>query len=144
MPRRVARRHSTPNATSTAWNSRPDPEVADRAPSVATLKHSAAGDRGKPPSATPEDHAAFREAVADVKPLVWDRVHHESTPPAIPRQRLHDEAAALDESLRGPVLVDLYLEGGDEAAWKDSLPSSAAGLAPRSLGYFRTSSTCTV
>ena len=115
-----------PSATSTAWNSRPGREAADRAPSVATLKHSAARNRGKPPGATPEDHAAFREAVADVQPLVWDRVHHEyPLPPAIPRQHLCDEASALDESLRGPVLVDLYLEGGDEAAWKrDSLPKA--------------------
>ena len=115
-----------PNATSTAWNSRPDREVTERAPPVAMLKHPAARLRGKPQGATPEDHAAFREAVADVQPLTWDRVHHEPPrPPAIPRQHLYDEAAALNESLRGPVLVDLYLEGGDEAAWKrDSLPKA--------------------
>ena len=93
---------------------------------MATLKDSAGRRRGKPLGPTPEDHAAFREAVADVEPLVWDRVHHEPPlPPAIPRQHLYDEAAALDESLHGPVLVDLYLEGGDEAAWKrDSLPKA--------------------
>jgi DNA-nicking Smr family endonuclease len=46
-------------------------------------------------------------------------------PPAIPRQRLHDEAAALAESLHGPALIDLYLEGGDEAAWRrDGLPKA--------------------
>lgn len=74
----------------------------------------------------PEEHAAFREAVADVQPLAWDRVHHEPSPPLpIPRQRLHDEAAALDESLNGPALIDLYLEGGDEAAWRrDGLAKS--------------------
>lgn len=93
---------------------------------MATLKDSADRHRGKAPATTPEDHAAFREAVVDVQPLVWDRVHLEQAlPPAIPRQHLFDEAAALDESLRGPVLVDLYLEGGDEAAWKrDSLPKA--------------------
>jgi DNA-nicking Smr family endonuclease len=73
-----------------------------------------------------EERATFREAVADVQPLQWDRVHHEPPlPPAIPRQHLFDEAAALDESLHGPVLIDLYLEGGDEAAWRrDSLPKA--------------------
>jgi DNA-nicking Smr family endonuclease len=75
---------------------------------------------------TPEERAAFQKAVADVQPLTWDRVHHEpSLPPAIPRQHLHDEAAALEESLHGPALIDLYLEGGDEAAWRrDGLPKA--------------------
>jgi len=75
---------------------------------------------------SPEERAVFQEAVADVQPLQWDRVHHEPPlPPAIPRQHLHDEAAALDESLHGPALIDLYLEGGDEAAWRrDSLPKT--------------------
>jgi len=73
-----------------------------------------------------EERAVFQEAVADVLPLQWDRVHHEPPPPpAIPRQHLHDEAAALDESLNGPALIDLYLEGGDEAAWRrNSLPKT--------------------
>jgi DNA-nicking Smr family endonuclease len=72
------------------------------------------------------DSDLFREAVADAVPLANDRVHHEPPlPPAIPRQHLFDEAAALDESLHGPVLIDLYLEGGDEAAWRrDSLPKA--------------------
>ncbi|MFH1869835.1 MAG: Smr/MutS family protein [Pseudomonadota bacterium] len=78
--------------------------------------------------ATPsaEERAAFQQAMADVERLQWDRVHHEPPlPPAIPRQHLYDEAAALDESLHGPVLIDLYLEGGDEAAWRrDSLPKA--------------------
>jgi DNA-nicking Smr family endonuclease len=82
----------------------------------------------RPPRAAPsaEERATFRAAVADVEPLQWDRVHHEPPlPPAIPRQHLYDEAAALDESLHGPVLLDLYLEGGDEAAWRrDSLPKA--------------------
>ena len=77
-------------------------------------------------TATPEERAAFEEAVAGVQPLTWDRVHHEPPlPPAIPRQHLLDDAAVLDESLRGPALVDLYLEGGDEAAWRrESLPKA--------------------
>jgi len=75
---------------------------------------------------TAEERAAFQEAVADVEPLTWDRVHHQPPlPPAIPRQHLHDEAAALDESLHGPALIDIYLEGGDEAAWRrDDLPKA--------------------
>ena len=72
------------------------------------------------------DSELFRKAVADAVPLASDRVHHEPpSPPPIPRQHLRDEAAALDESLHGPVLIDLYLEGGDEAAWRrDGLPKT--------------------
>jgi len=77
--------------------------------------------RGKPlpkPGPSPVEQTEFREAVADVLPLQSDRVHFEPPlPPAIPRQSRHDQVAVLDESLHGPALVDLYLEGGDEAAW---------------------------
>lgn len=64
----------------------------------------------------------FRAAVSDVTPIDHTRVHHEpDPPPPIPRQRKRDEAAALHESLYGSganePLIDLYLEGGDEAAW---------------------------
>ncbi|CAB1369827.1 Smr/MutS family protein [Denitratisoma oestradiolicum] len=81
----------------------------------------------------PEEEATlFREAVADAIPLVHDRIHHEPPPPpAIPRQRQQDEAAALWETLHGPPLLDLYLEGGDEAAWIRS------GLAPSVLRDLR-------
>jgi len=62
--------------------------------------------------------ALFRAAVADAEPLTSDRVHHEPpAPPAVPRQRRHDERAALAESMEAPELLDLHLEGGDEAAW---------------------------
>jgi len=73
----------------------------------------------------PEDLGAFAAAVADAQPLQWDRVHHEPpAPPAIPRQSLHDEAAALAETLHGSDLLDLQLEGGDEAAWlRDGVPA---------------------
>jgi DNA-nicking Smr family endonuclease len=65
-----------------------------------------------------DEVALFRQAVADAHPLVSDRIHHETPPPpAIPRQRLLDEAAALHESLHSAPLLDLFLEGGDEAAW---------------------------
>jgi DNA-nicking Smr family endonuclease len=60
----------------------------------------------------------FRTAVADAIPLTTDRVHHEPPLlPAIPRQHHRDERDALHESLHGPALLDLHLEGGDEAAW---------------------------
>ena len=65
-----------------------------------------------------DEVALFRQAVADAHPLASDRIRHEPPPPpAIPRQRLLDEAAALHESLHGAPLLDLFLEGGDEAAW---------------------------
>ncbi|RTL50402.1 MAG: DNA mismatch repair protein MutS [Rhodocyclaceae bacterium] len=70
------------------------------------------------PPVDAEDRALFRAAATGVVPLVTDRVLHESVPPPpIPRQRALDEQAALDESLNGPPLLDLHLEGGDEAAW---------------------------
>jgi len=72
----------------------------------------------KSPPLNNEELSLFRAAVSDVTPIVTTRVHHEpELPPAIPRQRQLDEAAALHESLHGEPLVDLYLEGGDEAAW---------------------------
>ncbi|MDR2000748.1 MAG: Smr/MutS family protein, partial [Zoogloeaceae bacterium] len=62
--------------------------------------------------------ALFRAAVADARRLTSDRVHHEPPPPpAWPRQRQRDERAALTESITAPDLLDLHLEGGDEAAW---------------------------
>ena len=65
-----------------------------------------------------EERQLFRQAVADAKPLAFDRVRHQpELPPAIPLQRQRDESSALHESLHGPVLLDLHLEGGDEAAW---------------------------
>jgi DNA-nicking Smr family endonuclease len=63
-------------------------------------------------------HALFQAAVVDARRLTFDRVHHEPPPPAaIPRQRQRDERAALAESIEAPELIDLHLEGGDEAAW---------------------------
>jgi len=57
-------------------------------------------------------------AMRDVTPLVCKHVHFEPTPPwPVARQRLRDEAAALSESI-DPPLLDLHLEGGDEAAWR--------------------------
>ena len=70
--------------------------------------------------AAPDSEARelFRAAVADAVPLASDRAHHEPPPPpAIPRSREQDEAAALAESISALQLLDLQLEGGDEAAW---------------------------
>ena len=70
------------------------------------------------PPVDAEARALFRSAVADAVPLSHDRVVHEPVPPCpIPRQYQLDEQAALQESLYGPPLLDLHLEGGDEAAW---------------------------
>lgn len=70
------------------------------------------------PAVDDDARRLFHNAVADAVPLDFDRVHHEPPPPpAIPRQHRRDERAALVESLEHPALPDLYLEGGDEAAW---------------------------
>lgn len=70
--------------------------------------------RRAPVTPSEEERALFREAVADTRPLVRTRVHHEPPPPpALPRQRWRDEAEALAESLN-PAPLDLRLEGGDE------------------------------
>lgn len=74
--------------------------------------------RQKQPPIDKDERSLFRAAVSDVTPIKNTRVHHEAKPPpAIPRQRQLDEAAALNESLYGDPLIDLHLEGGDEAAW---------------------------
>ena len=72
----------------------------------------------RPSSLKDQDRKLFRAAVKDVTPITTTRALLEPDPPlAIPRQRERDEAAALHESLYGEPLVDLYLEGGDDAAW---------------------------
>ena len=76
--------------------------------------------------------ALFRAAVADARPIATDRIHHEPPPPPpIPRQRERDEQAALAESITAPDLLDLHLEGGDEAAWL------RAGMSPNVLRDLR-------
>jgi len=58
----------------------------------------------------------FREAVADVQPLKR-RKHAELKRPAaapVPRQRQRDEAAALAESLAGPLSADEVLDADDQ------------------------------
>ena len=62
--------------------------------------------------------AEFRAEVADAVPLTTDRVHHEPAPiPAWPRQTQLEKSAVLDDALHGGDLVDMQLEGGDQAAW---------------------------
>jgi DNA-nicking Smr family endonuclease len=71
--------------------------------------------RERPAAPSEEERALFRQAVAGAQPLTRDRVHHEpAAPPAIPRQRLRDEAAALAESISAPAPLEIQLEGGDE------------------------------
>ena len=88
--------------------------------------------REAPPDDELDSGALFRAAVADVAPLHSDRIHHEPPPPpAWPQQRAHDERAALRESLHDPDILDLHLEGGDEAAWL------APGMSPNVLRDLR-------
>lgn len=64
-----------------------------------------------------DDSDLFRQAMADAKPLdVEPRVQHEKPRPApVPRQRLQDEKAVLDELLDEPAPGDdLDLETGEE------------------------------
>ena len=68
--------------------------------------------------ASPPEDAEFRRAVADAEPLTErKRVVHRRRPPPVPRQRLRDERAALDESLHGPFSVDDALEAGNELVY---------------------------
>jgi DNA-nicking Smr family endonuclease len=65
-----------------------------------------------------DDRAAFRAAVADANPLHTDRVCHDPPRPLpIPRFTRLDHELALAETLASPDILDLQLEGGDEAAW---------------------------
>ena len=61
----------------------------------------------------------FRKAVADVKPLKRSkRVAMKAPAPApVPQQRRRDEAAALAESLAGPLSVEETLETGEELSY---------------------------
>lgn len=84
------------------------------------------------PTLDATSRALFEEAVAGAVPLATDRIHHEPpAPPAIPRQRHHDERTVLGESLADVDPLDLALEGGDEAAWLKT------GMAPKVLKDLR-------
>ncbi|HTH95751.1 MAG TPA: Smr/MutS family protein [Rhodocyclaceae bacterium] len=70
-----------------------------------------------PTEIAPEERALFREEVADVVPLLNDRIEHDLPPPlAIPRQRELDEMLALAESMDAAPF-EIVLEGGDELAF---------------------------
>jgi DNA-nicking Smr family endonuclease len=64
---------------------------------------------------SPEEIAAFHAAVTDALPLkTTGRVIHERAKPSPrPRQRELDEAAAIDESLHGPLDIDNLLLIGE-------------------------------
>ena len=61
----------------------------------------------------------FRRAVADVKPLKRARraALKGAAPAPVPHQRRRDEAAALAESLQGPLSADDALETGEELSY---------------------------
>lgn len=61
----------------------------------------------------------FRKAVAGVQPLKRRKRVELKAPAAapIPRQRLRDEAAALAESLAGPLSIDDALDSGEELSY---------------------------
>ena len=59
----------------------------------------------------------FRKAVADAQPLAPPRrVVHVARPAPIPKQRMQDERAVLDESL-GPVSLDDAIDSGTELSY---------------------------
>jgi DNA-nicking Smr family endonuclease len=61
----------------------------------------------------------FRKAVADVKPLKRPKriALKASAPAPVPHQHRRDEAAALAESLRGPLSLEEALETGEELSY---------------------------
>jgi DNA-nicking Smr family endonuclease len=61
----------------------------------------------------------FRKAVADVAPLKAERrvEHRRARVAPVPRERHRDEAAALAESLAGPLSAEEALETGEELAY---------------------------
>jgi DNA-nicking Smr family endonuclease len=61
----------------------------------------------------------FRKAFADVKPLKRHKrvAHRHAPPPPVPHQRRRDEAAALAESLAGPLTAEEALETGEELSY---------------------------
>ncbi len=79
------------------------------------------------------DHDEFRRAVGDVKPLTRrNRAELRRPAPApLPHQRRRDEAAALAESLAGPLAPEDRLETGEELSYL------RAGLARETLRKLR-------
>ena len=79
------------------------------------------------------DSAEFKKAFADVKPLKrHKRVALKApSPPPVPHQRRRDEAAALAESLQGPLSIDETLDTGEELSYLRE------GMAPETLRKLR-------
>lgn len=77
------------------------------------------GEARQPAADHAADLAAFRAAMADVKPLrAAPRLRFDPPKPAPrPRQRELDEAAAMVESLMGPLEVDDWLDIDDTSAY---------------------------
>jgi DNA-nicking Smr family endonuclease len=69
------------------------------------------------------DSSEFKKAVADVKPLKRHKrvALKPPAPPPLPHQRRRDEAAALAESLNGPLSVDDAIDLGDEPYLRNGL-----------------------
>ena len=66
-----------------------------------------------------KEQAELKKAFADVKPLKHSRrvTHKRPAPAPVPRQRQRDEAAALAESLAGPLSGEEALETGEELSY---------------------------
>ena len=73
-----------------------------------------------------DDLAAFREAVVGAQPLPASQMPVEPPKPLpVPRMTQRDAHEALADSLHAIDVLDLQLEGGDEAAWlRPGLPRS--------------------
>ena len=66
---------------------------------------------------SPPEDEDFKRAVAGAQPLDAPRkVMHQRRPAPLPRQRLRDERAVLDESL-GPASLDDALDSGNELTY---------------------------
>ena len=66
---------------------------------------------------SPPEDDDFRRAVADAEPLAQPRkVVHSRRPAPIPKQRMQDERAVLEESL-GPVSLDDAIDSGTELSY---------------------------
>jgi DNA-nicking Smr family endonuclease len=77
--------------------------------------------------------AEFKKAVADVTPLKRHKrvALKPPAPPPVPHQRRRDEAAALAESLEGPLSVEEALETDEELSYLRE------GMAPETLRKLR-------
>ncbi|MBU0601625.1 MAG: Smr/MutS family protein [Gammaproteobacteria bacterium] len=72
----------------------------------------------RPHAPSEEDIALFRQAVEGVHRMHDDRAQLDRPPPrAWPLQRDADNLSVLAESIRGPLSIDLRLEGGEEPSF---------------------------